>query len=382
MDNGTKKYDLEKFKRVHLSDDANEELSRPQLSFWKDAWIRLRKNTGAITGLIVIVFIILIAFIGPFMNEYTNEGANYDAAYLPPKVKGLEAIGFDGIQTYEVQGATKEEAIERGLAGYEIEEEYVQDTEVVITKEESEDGYVTVAMEVDIYAARGLEDQYFWFGTDSMGRDLWTRIWNGTQISLYIGFLAAMIDMVIGVIYGGISGYYGGKTDNIMQRIIEILSGIPNLVVVILMIILLEPGLIAITIALTITGWIGMARIVRGQVLKLKGQEFILAARTLGANNKRILMKHLIPNVTGMIIINTMFTIPSAIFFEAFLSFIGLGLQPPIASLGTLIDTAFDDYRVFPYMLLYPAVIISLLMIGFNILADGLRDALDPKMRK
>ncbi|WP_163583044.1 oligopeptide ABC transporter permease [Gracilibacillus saliphilus] len=382
MDNGTKKYNAEKFERVHLPDDVNEELSRPQLSFWKDAWIRLCKNTGAITGLIVIVFIILIAFIGPFMNEYSNEGANYDAAYLPPKVKGLEAIGFDGMQTYEVQGATEEEAIERGLAGYEIEEEYVQDTEVVITKEESEDGYVTVAMEVDIYAARGLEDQYFWFGTDSMGRDLWTRIWNGTQISLYIGFLAAMIDMVIGVIYGGISGYYGGRTDNIMQRIIEILSGIPNLVVVILMIILLKPGLIAITIALTITGWIGMARIVRGQVLKLKGQEFILAARTLGANDKRILMKHLIPNVTGMIIINTMFTIPSAIFFEAFLSFIGLGLQPPIASLGTLIDTAFDDYRVFPYMLLYPAVIISLLMIGFNILADGLRDALDPKMRK
>ncbi|MFD2657790.1 oligopeptide ABC transporter permease [Gracilibacillus thailandensis] len=382
MDNGTKKYNVEKFERVHLPDDANEELSRPQLSFWKDAWIRLCKNKGAITGLIVIVFIILIAFIGPFMNDYTNEGANYDAAYLPPKVKGLEAIGFDGMQTYEVQGATEEEAIERGLAGYEIEEEYVQDTEVVITKEESEDGYVTVAMEVDIYAARGLEDQYFWFGTDSMGRDLWTRIWSGTQISLYIGFLAAMIDMVIGVIYGGISGYYGGRTDNIMQRIIEILSGIPNLVVVILMIILLKPGLIAITIALTITGWIGMARIVRGQVLKLKGQEFILAARTLGANDKRILMKHLIPNVTGMIIINTMFTIPSAIFFEAFLSFIGLGLQPPIASLGTLIDTAFDDYRVFPYMLLYPAVIISLLMIGFNILADGLRDALDPKMRK
>ncbi|GAE93582.1 oligopeptide transport system permease protein OppC [Gracilibacillus boraciitolerans JCM 21714] len=125
------------------------------------------------------------------------------------------------------------------------------------------------------------------------------------------------------------------------------------------------------------------ARIVRGgQVLKLKNQEFILAARTLGASDKRILTKHLIPNVTSIIIINTMFTIPSAIFFEAFLSFIGLGLQPPYASLGTLIDTAFDDYRVFPYMLLFPAVIISLLMIGFNILADGMRDALDPKMRR
>ncbi|GAE93583.1 oligopeptide transport system permease protein OppC [Gracilibacillus boraciitolerans JCM 21714] len=257
MDN-KKKYHPEKFRRIEIEEDAGEELTRPQLSYWKDAWLRLSKNKGAISGLIVLVFIVLLALIGPLMNTYDFDEANYDLAYLPPKVQGLEWLGLDGKQTYEVQGTSKEEAISKGLEAYKIEELYIQDTEVVVTKEESESDYLTVAMEVDIYAARGLEDQYYWFGTDSMGRDLWTRIWKGTQISLYIGFLAALIDMVVGVFYGGISGYYGGRTDNIMQRIIEVLSGIPNLVVVILFIMLLDPGLIAITIALTITGWIGM----------------------------------------------------------------------------------------------------------------------------
>ncbi|SER86814.1 oligopeptide transport system permease protein [Gracilibacillus ureilyticus] len=382
MDKAKNEYTKEKFQRVHVREELGEELTRPQLSYWKDAWLRLAKNKGAIGGLVVILFIVAIALTGPLMNDYSMDDANYDAAYMPPKVKGLSWLGLDGMQTYEVQGTTVEDAIQRGLDGYEIEEKYVQNTEVIEEPNEGNDNYYKVAMEVDIYGAKGLDDTYYWFGTDSMGRDLWTRIWKGTQISLYIGVLAAMIDMVIGVLYGGISGYYGGRTDNIMQRIIEVLSGIPNLVIVILMIMLLSPGLLAITIALTITGWIGMARIVRGQVLKLKNQEFVLAARTLGANDKRVLMKHLIPNVLSVIIINTMFTIPSAIFFESFLSFIGLGLQPPDASLGTLIDTAFDDYRVYPYMLLFPALIISLLMIGFNILADGLRDALDPKMRR
>lgn len=380
MDKETTKLSKEKFQRVHVEDSLGEELSRPQLSYWKDAWIRLRKNKGAIAGLFVLTFIILLALLGPLMNDYGRDEANYDAAYLPPKVKGLEWAGLDGTQVLRLQGTSEDDAVERGLAGYEIEEKYVQNVETVSEPSE-DDPYYTVEVTVDMYAARGLDDEYFWFGTDNMGRDLWTRIWHGTRISLFIGLLAAFIDMIIGVLYGGISAYYGGKVDNVMQRIIEILTGIPNLVIVILMIIVLKPGLVAITIALTITGWIGMARIVRGQVLKLKGQEFILAARTLGASDKGILMRHLIPNVLSVIIINTMFTIPNAIFFESFLSFIGLGLQPPIASLGTLIDMAFDDYRVYPYMLLFPAVIISLLMIGFNVLADGLRDALDPKMR-
>lgn len=199
---------------------------------------------------------------------------------------------------------------------------------------------------------------------------------------MFIAFAAAAIDLLIGVVYGGISAYAGGRVDDIMQRGIEILVGIPNLVVVLLMIMVLNPGITSIIIAMIITGWTGMARIVRGEVLKLKNQEFVLAARTLGASTGRIIMKHLLPNISGIIIINTMFTIPSAIFMEAFLSFIGLGLMPPEASLGTLINTGFDNLRSYPFMFIYPAIVISVIMIAFNIMADGLRDAFDPKMHK
>ncbi|MER2237718.1 MAG: ABC transporter permease, partial [Psychrobacillus sp.] len=180
---------------------------------------------------------------------------------------------------------------------------------------------------------------------------------------------------------GGISGYYGVRVDDVMQRIVEILIGIPNLVIVILMIMFMDPGITAIIIAITITGWIGMSRVVRAQVLKYKNQEFVLASRTLGASNNRIITKHILPNVVSIIVINTMFTIPSAIFFEAFLSFIGLGLQPPAASLGTLINDGVKLLKFQPHILVFPAVIISLLMLSFNLLGDGLRDALDPKMK-
>ncbi|MCT2535651.1 ABC transporter permease [Aquibacillus koreensis] len=377
-----KKLSKDLFEPIELSADKGEELTRPEISFWKDAWLRLRKNKAAIVGLFLLIFIVFMSLIGPMMNDYDIDQADYDAKNLTPKVKGLEWMSmFDGKKTWEIEGVTVESATEAGLRAYEVDEQFVE-IEVISQGNPDNNEYAKIEMHVDDYANRGYDETYFWFGTDQLGRDLWTRTWKGTQISLYIGLLAAIIDMIVGVIYGGVSAYYGGRVDNYMQRFIEILVGIPNLVVVILMIILLKPGLLAITIALTITGWTGMARIVRGQVLKLKNQEFVLASRTLGATDRRILSKHLIPNVTAMIVINTMFTIPSAIFFESFLSFIGLGLQPPIASLGTLIDAAFDSYRTYPYMLVFPAIIISVLMIGFNIVADGIRDALDPKMRK
>ena len=234
---------------------------------------------------------------------------------------------------------------------------------------------------VDIYEAENIEE-YYWFGTDNLGRDVWTRIWEGTRISLYIAFLAAFLDLLIGVTYGSISAYYGGRVDNVMQRIIEVLIGVPNLIVIILLILILQPGIMSITLAMVITGWVNMARIIRGQVLKLKGQEFVLAARTLGAGDSRLIWRHLIPNSMGPIIITTMFTIPTAIFTEAFLSFIGLGLQPPIASLGTIVNDGFELIQIYPHMLMFSSIIISLIMISFNLLGDGLRDAFDPKMRK
>jgi oligopeptide transport system permease protein len=222
----------------------------------------------------------------------------------------------------------------------------------------------------------------FWFGTDEFGRDMWTRVWEGTRVSLYIGFLAAFLDMFVGVTFGAVSGFLGGRVDDGMQRVIEILNGIPYLVVAILAMVVFEPGIITISIAIGITGWTYMARIVRGRMMQLKNQEFALASRSLGANGSRLVRKHLLPNSLGPIIVNLMFTIPSAIFAEAFLSFIGLGIQVPDASLGSLISEGAGEMRFHPYLLFFPSVVFCLLMVCFNLLGDGLRDAFDPRMRK
>jgi oligopeptide transport system permease protein len=220
------------------------------------------------------------------------------------------------------------------------------------------------------------------FGTDDFGRDLWVRVWWGTRISLFIGIAAALLDLVVGVIYGGISAYNGGRVDNIMQRFIEIIYSIPFLLMTILLMMYLGPGVQSIIIAYAITGWVPMARLVRGQMLVLKEQEFVLAARTLGASPIRIIAKHLIPNVIGVVIVQITFVVPTAIFVEAFLSFIGLGIRPPLASLGNLLNDGSHYMRYQPHRLIFPAIMFSLILLSFNLLGDGLRDALDPKMRK
>ncbi|NRF91785.1 ABC transporter permease [Paenibacillus frigoriresistens] len=221
-----------------------------------------------------------------------------------------------------------------------------------------------------------------WFGTDDFGRDLWTRVWWGTRISLFIGIIAALIDLVIGVFYGGISAYYGGKVDEVMQRTIEIVYAIPFLLIAILLIMVIGSGISSIILAMAITGWVPMARLVRGQMLTLKEQEFVLASRTLGASPIRIIMRSLIPNALGIIIVQITFVVPAAIFTEAFLSFIGLGVKPPLASLGNLLSDGANYIRLYPHRLIFPTIIFSLILLSFNLLGDGLRDALDPKMRK
>ena len=222
----------------------------------------------------------------------------------------------------------------------------------------------------------------FWFGTDDLGRDIFARICHGARISLFVGIVAAFIDLVIGVLWGSIAAHCGGRVDSFLMRTADVLNAIPYLLVVILLMVVMGSGLIPIIFALTMTGWIGMARIVRGQLMQLREQEFILAAKALGAGNRRILFKHLIPNAMGPIIVTMTLTIPIAIFTEAFLSFLGLGVQAPVASLGTMASDGLSAMRYYPWRLFFPAIFISVTMLAFNLVGDGLRDALDPRQRR
>jgi oligopeptide transport system permease protein len=221
-----------------------------------------------------------------------------------------------------------------------------------------------------------------WFGTDKFGRDIFVRTLYGARISLMIGVVAAAINLVIGVIYGGISGYLGGKVDMVMMRIIDILIGVPDLLYIILLMMFLGNTIESILIAMSLTYWIGTARMVRSQVITLKHQEYVLAAKATGSSNGRILFKHLIPNSMGPIIVTVTFLVPSAIFTEAFLSFLGIGIQVPMASWGTLVNDAIPTLFTHPYQMLFPAIAISITMFALNFIGDGLRDALDPRLKK
>lgn len=314
----------------------------PALNFFQDSWRRLKRNKSAIISLWVIGVFMIVALLAPWVAPQSPIAQNPSFANLPPKIPGLEQFSW-----FSGQGANRAGVL------------------------------------VDRYAqAKVPEGTYFYLGTDALGRDLLSRIVYGLRISLLIAFVAALINLVFGVLYGVTSGWLGGKVDTVMQRVLEILSGIPNLVIVILMLLVLKPGLVSIIITVALTSWISMSRVVRAQTLRLKQQEYVLAAQVLGQSSVNIIWRHILPNMLGLIIVQVMFALPAAIFFEAFLSFIGIGLPAPAASLGTLINDGYKTFRFLPHLMWYPAIVISILMLAFNLLADGLRDAFDPKTKE
>jgi oligopeptide transport system permease protein len=297
------------FEHMGVDEASSEAINRPSITYWQDAWRRLKKNKVAMIGLVLLSIFSLMAVFGPFMTKYTYNQNNLDLINQLP------------------------------------------------TKDH-------------------------WFGTDGLGRDLWARVWMGARVSLFIGLAAAVIETCIGTIIGGLSGYLGGRIDMFVMRFIDILIAIPELIFIILIMVIVGAGVLPIIIAFALTGWLRMARLVRGQVLQIKEQEFVLAAKTLGAGTMRLVFRHLIPNTLGVIIVTLTMAVPGAIFYEAFLSFIGIGIKPPLASWGQLASSGAQVLQIYPFQLMIPAIFIGLTMLSLNLLGDGLRDALDPRLRK
>lgn len=406
---------------------------RQSVSYWKDAWRRLRKNVVAMVALGVIVFLFLFAFVGPYLVPYGYEQFNKGAENLYPyhytleDQKRLDAEIAARTQTEtldvdEMIARAKAEAEAKGEKFTKKEEAIIKAQAKVAAKSASENTENadpdTVRKELGIkkhlfgYSAAELERKAAGesvfphvFGTDMYGRDIMVRVMYGARVSMAVGICAALLVLVIGATYGAISGYCGGMVDAVMQRIVELIYSVPEMLVVLLIatalkpilteyvnsggsnpiksfVNILGPNLISMFIAFGALYWVTMSRIIRGQVLQLKQQEYVTAARALGASGGRIIRQHLLPNCIGQIVVTTCLQIPSAIFLESFLSYLGVGVSAPLPSLGSMATDALSGMYTYTYRLIIPSIILSIMILAFNLFGDGLRDALDPKLKK
>ncbi len=298
---------------------------------------RFFAQKSAVAGLVILAILVLLAIIGPYISGHSYDDQVLERSNLAPRVPGLASIGIlDGSETlYKTDGEIK----------------------------------------VNRYEELGITDEYYIFGTDSLGRDMFARAFMGLRISLLIAFAATAINLIIGMNYGIISGYFGGMTDIIMQRVIDVIGSIPTLVVVTLLMLVLQPGMGSIILALMLSGWIEMSRIARAEVMKVKELEYVQAARTLGAAHRHIIFREIMPNITGKLVTQIMLSIPAAVFLEAFLSFVGIGMPAGSCSLGTMLTDGFSNVLLHLYKLLPAAFIMILLMIGCHLAAQGLKKA-------
>ena len=426
------------FERADDSEKASMVEKHKSVSYWRDAWRRFRANTVSMVALGIFILCLLFAFVGPTLIPYTY-GAQYRSSQkLGPfeYSSGEETIrsiadACDGFYATALQPGsltslskgdyyiryrgttyafTLEKAIEKSVIILNADAE---DPLILVKESDIEDGAWTdyTPIEYTDTPAEGasqikLSHRVFphVFGTDSAGRDIMSRTMYGARVSIIIGVAAAIIVLIIGSIYGAISGLVGGAVDFVMMRIVELIYSIPEvLIVLLLQVVLKDPlqawfdagrtalaramsdlgaGIVSIFITFALLYWVTMARIVRGQVLQLKKQEYVTAATALGATNGRIIRRHLLPNCVGQLVITTCLQIPSAIFLESFLSFLGLGVSAPMASLGSLCSDALETISLYPYRLVFPGVILTIIVLTLNLVGDGLRDALDPRLKK
>lgn len=417
--------DKNKFTFVTDKEKEYEEF-RPSMTYWQDAWRRLKKNKMSMVGLVGIVFIILFGVVGPLLtsmsysdqvNDFKNLSPRLNIFEVAPdtfvtlssdyslilvdnkgrlleKLEELETAG-SVISDEERTDVTKilspteqrkrnEESLKVLLKTYMLNGEEISLNYSGVVDKELEYKYVFTYKGQEITKrAKNVMNRKYPFGSDNLGRDVLTRVMYGARISLTVALVASLVNFIIGVSYGALAGYEGGKVDNIMMRIVDIINSVPLVLIIILIMVLIgNQGLWTIVLAIGLVYWVGMARLVRGQILALKEQEFILAATALGVSRKNIIVRHLIPNAMGPIIVAMTMMIPSAVFTESFMSFIGLGVSAPKASWGTLANNALSGILTYPYQLFFPALAIAITMLAFNFLGDGLRDALDPRLRK
>ena len=404
---------------------------RASVSYWKDAWRRLKQNTVAMVALGVVIFLILFAFVGPYLVPYGYDEFNKGAENLYPYHYTLEdqkrldeeiaaRTQSEVLDVDAMIAKAEEEAAAKGEKLSSVDKAKIKAQAKVAAKntESSEEADPKVIRkELGIkkkmfgYSQEELErkaagEKVFphVFGTDMYGRDILVRVMYGARVSMSVGICAAILVLLIGAVYGSISGYCGGKVDAVMQRIVELIYSVPEMLVVLLIATALKPiltefvnsgsgplksfvgvlgpNLISLCIAFGMLYWVTMSRIIRGQVLQLKEQEYVTAAKALGASGGRIIRKHLLPNCIGQIVVTTCLQIPSAIFLESFLSYLGVGVSAPLPSLGSMATDALSGMYTYTYRLIIPAVVLSVMILAFNLFGDGLRDALDPKLKK
>lgn len=366
----------DKFVLVQKNEQIHDaEFKTKPIGFFMDVMLRFTKNKASVCAAVIILIIVFFAMLGPGMNQYKYDEQHTDRINMPPKIPAIANMNlgiFDGGFVLE----------NRLYDNINDTSKYPEGSIIEILNPRLVNGQKMVDLKLDYYKYVGMpDDECYWFGSDYLGRDIWTRMWRGARVSLIIAIVSVFCNVTIGVIYGSISGYYGGKVDMVMMRITEIINAFPRIVIVTLFIMVAGTGMFSIIMSLVIKDWVNTARMVRSQFYRFKGREYVLAARTLGVKDIALIFRHILPNSIGPIITSSMIAIPTAIFSESFLAYIGLGLQAPEPSIGVMLSQGQKVLLHYPTQVVFPAIIISLLMISFNLFGDGLRDAFDPTLR-